>query len=522
MADIRSSQYISQVEYQLPGAIKASQVVVQVEYVPPPYGTYTGHITIEFIPDSEEISEHPYSGDIPTSFIPEATTGLATDFVGDITISFVPESEGIIAQSYVGDISVSFIPESEIVGDQSYEGSVITAFIPEAICRVPIPGFDWFTGYGLVDLTFLDGEPPFYVYRGEIEAIITLDAAQVGYAEYSTEGSGGLGLSGEGVFAYEKPATFAVAGSGGFKISGIGTKAFESPSTLTVVASGGMIPSGVGVVVFVDAPTIPEYAVTGSGGLLAGGFGTLLFPRPKIPYATVGAGGIRVSGNGTVSFIDISEFIYTVVGSGGVELNGAGETSFVIVNDVFSLVGSGGLKLAGAGLIARLSLSLFSVIGSGGVILSGIGSHEEFVYQTWVFTGADFKPSIYSGYNFNSYCKHGEKYYGINDEGIFELSGDSDNGGAIHTGVKIGATNLGSLLRKRIRTIFIGAYNEDAQVKVEVGRKNRIADRVFTMNRGKASVSRDLHGEEFTLYISDFEEISTIEIFPTILNARGK
>ena len=522
MSDIRSSQVTAQVEYQEPSLLKTSQVIAQVEYTIPEPGTYTGHITFEIIPESVTVPHFLYTGDITAALIPASDYGGATDYIGLVTVSLVPESDYLVDFTYEGDITANIIPESDIAGDYGYSGLIITTLDMSSSYRMPIIGFDWWSGYGLVDLTFLAEAPPYYVITGEIDATVTFSSPHELYREYTVVGSSGFEIDGEGDVAFEDPGIYTVTGSGGIKASGTGIVVFEEPVTYAVIGSGGVNVNGEGTVVFVDAPEIPEYTVIGSGGVEVAGLGTAVFVDVPEPYVVIGAGGYGLAGKGTVVFVDVEDTTYTVIGAGGYELTGEGTTSFVSIDDIFTLVGSGGFEAAGAGLLAYFYPDYFSLIGSGGLVVSGEGSDEEFLYHTWVFSGIDLKPSIYSNYNFNSYGEHEGKYYGANEDGIAELTGDTDNGDEIHSGLKIGPTNLGSLLKKRLRSVYLGAYNNDAKIKVEIGRKDFLTSGTFATPNGKASISRDIYGEEITLHISDFDEISIVEILPIILNTRGR
>ena len=167
-----------------------------------------------------------------------------------------------------------------------------------------------------------------------------------------------------------------------------------------------------------------------------------------------------------------------------------------------------------------MSPSVFGVIGSGGVVIDGEGIDEEFVYQTWVLSGSEYKASIYSNYNFNSYCTYQKEHYGANDNGIYKLGKTLDGENTIHPGLTIGPTNLGIFNKKRIRSIYIGDSNEDARVQVSMSSQDAVLEREYSVERGKAAISRDLYGEEITIRISDFDELTMVEVVPVILHAR--
>lgn len=69
-------------------------------------------------------------------------------------------------------------------------------------------------------------------------------------------------------------------------------------------------------------------------------------------------------------------------------------------------------------------------------------------YDCWVVNKESNAFSRYTNYYFNSFCKLNDKYYGANESGIFELTGNSDNGDNIESKIvtgKIDVSNIGSL-----------------------------------------------------------------------------
>ena len=59
-------------------------------------------------------------------------------------------------------------------------------------------------------------------------------------------------------------------------------------------------------------------------------------------------------------------------------------------------------------------------------------------------------------YNFNSFCKIGDKYFGANDSGIFELDGTDDNGTDIDAFFELIVSDFGISSIKRLRSVFLG------------------------------------------------------------------
>lgn len=65
------------------------------------------------------------------------------------------------------------------------------------------------------------------------------------------------------------------------------------------------------------------------------------------------------------------------------------------------------------------------------------------LFQTVVMNTQTKGHLIYENFGFLSLVKHQGKYYGCNAEGIFELSGNTDNGVAIDASILTGISNLG-------------------------------------------------------------------------------
>jgi hypothetical protein len=521
LADIRSSQVVAQVEWQVPGAVVASQVIAQVEYVKPAFGEYTGHLEVALTPESTYFGNYVYTGDVSIALTPESTyhPGDEHPYDGDVSVALTPSSDVIVAFCYSGDVTIELEPSADVIGSYGYEGVCTIILEPVSAYSIPIPGFDHFFGYGLCDLTFLGDPPPYYCVSGEIEGALTLEATIEPHKQMALVASGGVGISGEGTVAFIDPPSYTLVASGGLDLGGEGVVAFVAPPTYTVTAGGGLIISGEGTAVFVGVDDIPEYTVVGSGGFVAGGSGAITFVSVLPSYTVVGSGGLILGGTGQVTFVETDITEYSVTGSGGFKVSGLGEFAFTDPGVVFSLVGSGGLTTSGAGLIARLLPTFYTVVGSGGLVVSGEGTDEDFVYQTWVLTGSRRKASIYSNYGFNSYCTYKGKPYGANGAGISILESTADGDSAIHTGLAIGPSNFGTFNKKKLRSVFVGSRN-GAEVRVIADSNSATKSGDFTVSKGRAVISRGLIGEELTVNVTDFDELTAIEIIPVTLGSR--
>lgn len=161
-----------------------------------------------------------------------------------------------------------------------------------------------------------------------------------------------------------------------------------------------------------------------------------------------------------------------------------------------------------------------SGLAVGGVCFVNPDVDLQEVFETWVLTGQAYEPTIWTGFDFNSYCAYQGKVYGAGEDGIYLMEGSDDNGDKIHTGVRIGPHNYGTERKKRLRALRLGGQNNGTRVKVIAKDGEDEKAGYFDVVRGRVPVSRDLEGREFTLDITDFEELSQVEIIPLVLSKR--
>lgn len=74
----------------------------------------------------------------------------------------------------------------------------------------------------------------------------------------------------------------------------------------------------------------------------------------------------------------------------------------------------------------------------------------------------------YAGYDFNSFAKIGDRYYGAKSDGIHELDGETDNGKPINASWTPGKLNFGNSLRKTVQNCYMGiASTGTMKLKIE-------------------------------------------------------
>jgi hypothetical protein len=136
-------------------------------------------------------------------------------------------------------------------------------------------------------------------------------------------------------------------------------------------------------------------------------------------------------------------------------------------------------------------------------------------YECYVLNTPKFFPSVYSGFDFNSYCMFEGKTYGANSTGIYELTGDTDAGETINTGVVLSQTTFGVPDRKKLRRAWLGISGTQPMLMLEVEDGTRRAYAIDT--RGEVGSDRDISGKKWKLSVTSFDELDFIKILPVAL-----
>lgn len=133
----------------------------------------------------------------------------------------------------------------------------------------------------------------------------------------------------------------------------------------------------------------------------------------------------------------------------------------------------------------------------------------------------------FCNYNFNSFCKIGDKHYGANDSGVFELDGTDDNGTDIDAFFELILSDFGISNIKKIRSVFVGG---EADGKLTLTLKDdednsRTYDLRLTsgskQSSGKVDVGRDGLGRYWQVRIDNtsgaYFAIDHIELLTIIM-----
>ena len=131
-----------------------------------------------------------------------------------------------------------------------------------------------------------------------------------------------------------------------------------------------------------------------------------------------------------------------------------------------------GLEVSGAfEVIGNFSIEFLSNIGynefatatkikAGGVEVPGVDPDA----RVWVVntdTGASVQ---YDDYGFGSFFERDGEYFGVAEDGIYKLTGDTDAGLPIDALIDTGESNHGTFDIKRLRAVYVGATSSGALV----------------------------------------------------------
>ena len=211
------------------------------------------------------------------------------------------------------------------------------------------PGVDDLTGHGIVDLTFLSGDPPYasmlsyYPLQPSVSFVTTEVIGSV-TALVTLVGSVGITVTPEGVIAFTVPDVLDVVGSVSVRVRPTGTISEVGPSIHAVI---GSVKLKIGV-----------HGVVG---------GVLPISPPSL--SVVGAVHVRIGMAGVVTIATSSTL--AVIGSVKICVGSFRVPELTVVHfsspgtlPLTAITGSIGIRVAPAGVIARSSPSSLAVIGS--------------------------------------------------------------------------------------------------------------------------------------------------------------
>jgi len=520
------SQAVAQVETRS-SYYEVAQLIAQVEYTALPAGTYiyAGNIAIGVTPSSTNIRDFTKTGAVSIAVNPAAESYLYQApfqyvYIGNISVAVMPSSVTIHDRLYTGNVQIGVMPSADIlVPDRFYQGDIGIEIVPLAATRIPIPGFDNDTGYGLVDFTDLDQPPPFWCIDTDGVLIALDNTAQKFelYAEYSWEATGGAELAGACTFAVVDPGVDDYTTIGGAKVSGSFNIEVPEPWITTFTTKGGALVQGALGITLITPSTRLITEITTEGGVVIGGTPTHTSVDPSVLVTTVNLQGGAVVGGyryPPFEFVDpdTDEVYYEFTARGTVYVGGNLEFDIPEAPAYEFSSRRGGAQVGGDCTFGFWQPPVTEFDLLGGVFIEGSIVEDIELYETYTLTGQGFQPSIYSGFNFNSYAERNGQVLAARSDGIYVLEGADDAGQKIRPGVRLGPTNFGVDNLKGVRAIYPGDCGPDAAARVFCPTKGQ--EGFYALDRGRFSVGYEILDRLLVIEITDFEQLSHLEILP--------
>lgn len=147
--------------------------------------------------------------------------------------------------------------------------------------------------------------------------------------------------------------------------------------------------------------------------------------------------------------------------------------------------------------------------------------------HVWVVDDSG-RSSRYEGYPFNSFGEMDGRYYGVKEDGLYLLEGDTDDGAPIQASVGFGNFDFGTSLTKGMHACYLGAATDGSlYLKVVANDKEylyRTRNRATYMASQRVDIGKGLRANFYTFELfnrdgGDFE-LGNIEFVPIPLSRR--
>lgn len=291
-----------------------------------------------------------------------------------------------------------------------------------------------------------------------------------------------------------------------------------------------------------DADPVPAYsssinvmgALTSSSYVLVGAIaestsvlGAIVGLSGDTPYA----GSVSVLppltslGNNAQSVIGPSVRAYTFMGT-----DMEASTEFLLeITDGFELEDSISFARELAAAMAE-QLSTAGALAAFGDYTGTMSEVMEFIYRieqsrvpiVWVHNTDSGANWTYRDWDFNSFGAWQGRYFAAGAEGLFELTGDTDNGAPIISSVLTGKSDLGTVQLKRMAYVYVGATADGGMtliVHTDDGQINEyaISARELLQN-SRTGIGKKLRSKYWQLEFTnpdggDFE-LESVELMP--------
>jgi hypothetical protein len=147
-------------------------------------------------------------------------------------------------------------------------------------------------------------------------------------------------------------------------------------------------------------------------------------------------------------------------------------------------------------------------------------------FATWVMNTRTGGMTEYSNYAFNSFMQVGRKYVGASDTGLYELSGDTDDGSAIIARLRSGFMQFGGTQLSRVKEAYIAARNDGdwvLQLRTGDGTVWNYSVHNRSMRSTKIHMGKGQRARYFAFELisagQDFD-LDTLEFVPIVMQRR--
>lgn len=243
------------------------------------------------------------------------------------------------------------------------------------------------------------------------------------------------------------------------------TNVFQLPLELPFYEVAGTILEGTAV----DAEmTMPLFEVQASSGSMGA------FELPLYEVEASGVSGVLVTSDITVPLFEVAAVGQHTQSSVDIEMPlfvvdaTLKQAGLVTADIILPMITAVATIEGGQTIVAALTLPMMEVEASIYGEVTGTADLELPLYKLeaemfatvdTVFRGYVMNVEIealttYSNFNFNSFAKVGDSYFGASEDGIFELAGDTDNTAEIAASMTFKNDNFGSSRESRV----VGAY----------------------------------------------------------------
>lgn len=138
------------------------------------------------------------------------------------------------------------------------------------------------------------------------------------------------------------------------------------------------------------------------------------------------------------------------------------DTQFIVINTVDAGI---------AADAATIQQVLYNDLVSNGIATVAFFASGE-TYITYALNTVTAGLSEYTDFNFNSFARISNTYYGAKDDGVYKLEGDDYDGNPIWSRVKTGLLEFGTLDVKALHEVLLGYTSDDQLVLKVIGTRD--------------------------------------------------